>query len=391
MNYLLFIFAGFCGVFIGCILFGHIINLLINNKMETGDIATWVASIGTISTLAFAIRQNHQLRKEQKNEKQERKEEEIKQQKELKEERFRREKLEKKQQQMWKEQKAALSIQKRAELSEVFSKIVDKFEIANPTLKCFNQNALFELTYPNGSDTLDSKMESSELFILINNFNTTLNEIKNVGSEDFSIYTLCSSVRLLLNNCQVKSIKKLEFGDLIYKGTHYTNNDSNILFNIFDIFDIFDILRNLNGIRDLLLSICHLSKREIILPLVPTLTETQKYNLLSSFTKLTSSSHYMTEPKSFNESLSLALEACHLISEINLQYRLTNEFYISKKLYELDLTSASSIKYFHSKRSFKIKACNIIYALLEDKDINSINYISLKLSNGQINHQKGLL
>lgn len=81
-------------------------------NIEFGDMPTWIAAIGTASTLFFAIRQNQQLRLEQKKEKEERKTEENKQRQDLDTERKKREQHEKEQLKMWAEQKQMLTFQK---------------------------------------------------------------------------------------------------------------------------------------------------------------------------------------------------------------------------------------------------------------------------------------
>jgi len=96
--------------------------------IELGDMATWIAAIGTVSTLFFAIRQNKQLRFEQKKEKEERKTEETKQRRDLDSERKKREKHEKEQLKMWAEQKQMLTFQKYEAHFKLYNQLLDRIE-----------------------------------------------------------------------------------------------------------------------------------------------------------------------------------------------------------------------------------------------------------------------
>jgi hypothetical protein len=114
-----------------------------------GDMATWIAAIGTVSTLAFAIRQNQQLRIEQKKEKEERKDEEAKQRKDLDTERKKREEHEKKQQEMWELQREIASLQKYDAHKQMFFNLLSQLEQRfRHTIEFYDKDATYNNLFP---------------------------------------------------------------------------------------------------------------------------------------------------------------------------------------------------------------------------------------------------
>ena len=93
-----------------------------------GDFATWIASIGTVSTLGYAIFQNNLLRQEQKSERKEREKQEARQQVELQRERELREAHEREQQKMWNQQNQMFTFQKYEAHSQLLNQLFDKIE-----------------------------------------------------------------------------------------------------------------------------------------------------------------------------------------------------------------------------------------------------------------------
>ncbi|MEZ8463905.1 APC family permease [Vibrio splendidus] len=129
------------------------------NAIELGDLATWVAAFGTVSTLGFAIRQNHQLSEEQRKEKKERKVEEAKQRKELNIERNKREEHERKQQEMWASQAKMLTFQKYQNHKQLMTDLLKELEHEH-SVTINEKSTFYKKLFPNNnSEHCDVKVE----------------------------------------------------------------------------------------------------------------------------------------------------------------------------------------------------------------------------------------
>jgi len=133
-------------------IFGVGLTAFTTLQSAIGDVATWVAAVGTVATLGFAIKQNRILREEQKKETQERKIEEEKQRQELKKEREKREMHERKQQDMWAEQVELQKFQKFQFHKSLLDEQLLTLEVRHSGLiKFTNKTRLYELLFPQNS------------------------------------------------------------------------------------------------------------------------------------------------------------------------------------------------------------------------------------------------
>ena len=118
-----------------CSLFFFIlgVGLTASTSFESsiGDLATWVASIGTVSTLGFAIRQNRILREEQKLDRKEREEHENKQR------------------QMWDEQLSMLKLEQYEKHFSQFTAVLNELKFDHGNVYRFKKTTeLYRKIFP---------------------------------------------------------------------------------------------------------------------------------------------------------------------------------------------------------------------------------------------------
>jgi hypothetical protein len=250
------------------------------SSFEIGDLATWVAAIGTICTLGFLINQHTQLREAQKQEKAERKAEEEKQKRKLQIELEKREDHEIKQQQMWHQQETMLSFQKYQIHRREFDAILDNFERKHPNIYVEDRNCLYELIYKNNSPSncvtnipLERcSVEVSELSVLLKDYNMALGAIKQSNSVKHKQVGKMEEIRrfieTLTQNLQLKHKNTPSFGDCC--------QNKEVMFNIFELRDTLD------ATRDLMLSLLQYSEnQDIVLGRFPTFLPQFQLNLIS--------------------------------------------------------------------------------------------------------------
>jgi hypothetical protein len=154
-----------------------------------GDMATWMAAIGTVSTLFFAIRQNKQIRLEQKKDKKERKIEEAKQRQDLDTERKKREEHEKEQLNMWAEQKQMLTFQKYETHFKLYNQLLDRIESEDIYQGIYifpERTQAYRLLFPNNSlinCELDFSASTDDNFSPIYNIQSVLEDIRKLGEQ----------------------------------------------------------------------------------------------------------------------------------------------------------------------------------------------------------------
>lgn len=195
------------------------------SMIDIGDLATWVAAFGTVSTLGFAIKQNNQLREEQIKEREDRIVEEAKQRTELNEERNKREEHEHKQQEMWQEQRKLQTAQVYQAHRAEFLTLLKQLETTYSGLLRFtHKEALYQAIFPNNSFSNCSFSATSET----EGLNPTLSKIYSLYDKNTANFNSAhSKIVGVLTALQLEVIVSEPFGNLIYKG--------NVKLNIFDM------------------------------------------------------------------------------------------------------------------------------------------------------------
>lgn len=142
--------AGIVGVLFGGVFLGLVLDKLFSGELETGDMATWSAALGTIFTLGFLINQHVQLRQSQ------RKESET------------REEHERKQQEMWAQQDQMLTFQKYKEHKQLFFDTLNELE-REYDIKFFDRSGFYSNIFQaNNFDSCEMKVNLNETELYAN-------------------------------------------------------------------------------------------------------------------------------------------------------------------------------------------------------------------------------
>ncbi|NOH53213.1 hypothetical protein F0266_09735 [Vibrio coralliilyticus] len=147
-----FFLAGIVGVLFG----GLFLGLMLSGELETGDMATWAAALGTICTLGFLINQHSQLREEQKREKEEREAQEDRQ---IEHER--------KQQDMWSQQYSTLNMQAYETHFKQFEQRLESLVKQHNNVYRFNNPfELYKQLFPNNSFESGIELKKTKINLL---------------------------------------------------------------------------------------------------------------------------------------------------------------------------------------------------------------------------------
>ncbi|MCE7578379.1 hypothetical protein LZS94_12795 [Aliivibrio fischeri] len=216
-----FFLAGTAGVIFGGLFLGLALDGYFSGQIETGDLPTWVAALGTLFTLWFLINQNLE-----------------KQQHELS---------------MWADQKEVIRLDKFEKHRGLFMTLLSEIE-EGKRLPCnfFDRNYLYKRVFVGNSleefsFELPENLSSNHIF---EQLKTNLVDITNTEVEiekngeclvkiDLLVRKLIESNKLL----QLQHSREPKLGDVI---------DNNIvLFNIFDFRETYDLtFKTMNTLRD---------------------------------------------------------------------------------------------------------------------------------------------
>lgn len=144
VNLILLFLSGLLGVLLGGVIFGYILDQALSGELEVGDMATWAAGIGTISTLIFLIWQNFKSQIVQTAQENRLISHECEQQK------------------MWYKQEEMLTFQKYKEHKKLFFDTLNELEREH-NIKFYDRSGLYSKIFRNNNfDHCDMKVDLDE-------------------------------------------------------------------------------------------------------------------------------------------------------------------------------------------------------------------------------------
>ncbi|MEF1254532.1 hypothetical protein [Vibrio sp. M260112] len=182
-----------------------------------GDVATWVAAVGTVLTLGFAIRQNRILREEQKQE------------------RLDREEHEHRQQEMWCQQQEMLIFEKFQRHKAAFHSVLELQE-SNLQIKFFDKEALYESLFPRNSfeNCTTDHADTEFLNAIVERYHGIWEHIKEINSCKDGKYDEQLLVDFFIKVAGLTRTLKIQFQETQSVGNIYWNHGTpQLMCNIF--------------------------------------------------------------------------------------------------------------------------------------------------------------